>query len=185
MPSWDGSPETWDSFSIEVDVFIKQEPKWKEAQQVAKLLGALRNQGKDLHAALSESERDKIVTKESFKQFLRGHLLETAGPELGRNLRAWQKLRRQPKEGMRLYILRHRQLLSKLERSVNDTDVGKMMRVKLRSLIDAAKSKIVLEERTARIKEQLRRSRADNVHGKTDAKHSFDKAQSETGSEQG
>ena len=71
VPSWDGTPQTWESFNIDVDIFVKQEPPWKEPQQIAKLLGALKNQAKDLHAALSESERDKITTKETFKEYLR------------------------------------------------------------------------------------------------------------------
>ena len=159
VPSWDGSPETWPDFEIEVDIFVKQEPRWKEAQQIAKLLGALKNQAKNLHAALSESERDKIVTKEIFKQYLRGHLLETSIPELGRNLRAWQKIRRLPKEGMRLYILRHRQLLNKLERSVNESDVSKAVHSKLRSMIDKAKTKLIMKERAEQLKAQAKEHR--------------------------
>ena len=159
VPSWDGSPETWPDFEIEVDIFVKQAPKWQEPQQIAKLLGALKNQAKSLHAALSEGERDKIVSKEVFKQYLRGHLLETSVPELGRNLRAWQKIRRLPKEGMRLYILRHRQLLSKLEKSVNESDVSRNLKTKLRSIIDAAKAKLVMKERADRLKAQAQEAR--------------------------
>ena len=180
VPSWDGTPQTWETFNIEVDIFCKQEPSWKEPQQIAKLLGALKNQAKDLHAALSESERDKIISKEIFKEYLRGHLLETSIPELGRNLRSWQKLKRLPREGMRLYILRHRQLLSKLEKSVNETDVSRQMRVKLRSLIDAAKAKTVMSERAERLKAEARAKKRSPTPS-----HYSERAPSELGGSQG
>ena len=91
IPSWDGSPETWEEFEVEVDLFCRRKPDWQEAQQIAQLLGALKGTPKSLHLALSEKERAKITTKEIFKKYLKGNLLETSVPELGRNLRAWQK----------------------------------------------------------------------------------------------
>ena len=142
VPCWDGQPETWDDFDIAVDVFVSQKPGWQEAQQVAKLVGVLKDNPKKLYNALSKEERAKITTKEVFKRYLKSHLLETSVPELGRNLRSWQKLRRLPKEGMRIYILRHRQLLNKLEKSVNESDVSAQLKTKLRTMIDQFKSSV-------------------------------------------
>ena len=130
--SWDGSPETWEEFEVEADLFCRRKPACQEAEQVASLLSALKGIPKSLLLALSEKERAKITTKEIFKKYLKGKLLETSVPELGRNLRAWQKLSRLPKEGMRIYILRHRQLLSRLERSVNESEVAAQLQLRLR-----------------------------------------------------
>ena len=156
IPSWDGSPETWEEFEVEVDLFCRRKPAWQEAQQIASLLSALKGTPKSLHLVLSEKERAKITTKEIFKKYLKGNLLETSVPELGRNLRAWQKLRRLPKEGMRIYILRHRQLLSKLERSVNESEVAAQLQLRLRKMVDDFKAKKVLYERAEKLKREAK-----------------------------
>ena len=57
---------------------------------------------------------------------------------------------------MRLYILRHRQLLSKLEKSVNEADVSRQLRVKLRGMIDSAKAKVVMQERAERLRAEAK-----------------------------
>ena len=158
IPSWDGRPETWEEFEVEVDLFCRRKPAWQEAQQIASLLSALKGTPKSLHLALSGKERQarKITTKEIFEKYLKGNLLETSVPELGRNLRAWQKLRRLPKEGMRTYILRHRQLLSKLERSVNESEVSAQLQQKLRKMVDDYKAKKVLCERAEKLKREAK-----------------------------
>jgi hypothetical protein len=64
-------------------------------------------------------------------------------PELGKNFRAWVKLKRNPREGMRLFVLRHRQVLNKVESSLNETESGDSLSKKLRDMIDKNKLTII------------------------------------------
>ena len=86
--------------------------------------------------ALSDEERDKLVSKSALLEFLRLHLLESAIPELGRAFRNWLKIRRENKESMRLYILRHRQVLSRMEKALNESKTSTDVENKLNSEVD-------------------------------------------------
>ena len=80
IPAWDNKPETFDEHFIEVDTFVRQFPKWKEGIAIAKILGALQGQSKQLLQALSEVERDKISTKVAYRSFLRATCLKSGYP---------------------------------------------------------------------------------------------------------
>ena len=152
IPSWDGRPESWEQHLIELKIFCLQAPNWKESQQIAKVLGNLKDEPKQLYSSLSEVERRKITSRAAYVQYIEGHLLESAIPELGRHFRAWIRVKRENKEGMRLLVVRHRQDLSKVERSLQESSTSKKLNDKLRAIIDGEKMKIVMDERAASLR---------------------------------
>ena len=156
IPTWDGLPEGWEKYEIKIDNFCDQAERWKEPQQIAKLLSRLTGNAEKLFASLSEVERRKVKDRTTFKSYLKRHLLEQAVPELGKNFRAWVKLKRNPREGMRLFVLRHRQVLNKVESSLNETEAGDSLSKKLREMIDKNKLEIMVAERTARVKGKMK-----------------------------
>ena len=97
VPTWNGEPEGWEDFIISVETFIKQKEPWKEGQQIARIINKFDKKGKPwrLLVSLSETERAKLVTKEALLAYLKGNLLESAIPELGRHFRAWIKFKRE------------------------------------------------------------------------------------------
>jgi len=154
IPIWDNKPETFDEHFIEVDIYVRQFPKWKEEIAIAKILGSLQGQSKQLLQALSEVEREKISTKAAYRSFLRGHLLEVGIPERGRSFRSWLKLRRQPKEGMRLFLTRHRQLLTKMEATLNEGQNQKSLISRMKKEIAKQKLDLLLKEKAERLDEE-------------------------------
>ena len=143
----DNRPETFDEHLLEVDIFVRGWDHWKEPQAIAKILGELSGDSKKLLKALSETEREKVNSKAAYKAFIRGHLLETAVPELGRAFRNWVKLRRQPKEGMRLYLQCRRQLLTRMQTTLNESNTQNQLKLKLMSVIKGQKLEILMEEK--------------------------------------
>ena len=170
IPIWDGKPETFDEHFVEVDLYCRQFPTWKEGIAIAKILGQLQGQSRLLMQSLSEAERSKVTTKLAYRTFLRGHLLETGIPELGRSFRSWLKLRRQPKEGMRLFLARHRQLLAKMESTLNEGHTQKTIAAKLKKLIDEQKLELLMQEKKETIRDQINKNKwersKDTIHGK-------------------
>ena len=152
IPDWDGRPETWEDFRIRTTAYVRQADPWKEGQQISKIIGKMGSNPSSkpwkLIQALSDEERDKLITKSALLDFLRLHLLESAIPELGRNFRAWIKIKRENKESMRLYIMRHRQVLSKMEKSLNESKTASEVESKLHSEVDRERLKILTTERT-------------------------------------
>ena len=135
IPDWDGRPETWEDFRIRTTAYVRQADPWKEGQQISKIIS---NMGANpnskpwkLIQALSDEERDKLISKSAFLEFLRLHLLESAIPELGRAFRNWIKIRRENKESMRLYTMRHRQVLSRMEKALNESKTSTEVESKL------------------------------------------------------
>jgi hypothetical protein len=57
---------------------------------------------------------------------------------------------------MRLFVLRHRQVLNKVESSLNETEAGDSLSKKLREMIDKNKLEIMVAERTARVKGKMK-----------------------------
>ena len=164
IPSWDGRPESWEQHLIELEIFCLQAPSCKESQQIAKVLGNLKDEPKRLYSSLSEVERRKITSRAAYVQYIKGHLLESAIPELGRHFRAWIRVKRENKEGMRLFVLRRRQTLSKVERSLQESSTSKKLNDKLRTIIDGEKMKIVMDERAASLRSARTSYSSKSVH---------------------
>ena len=147
IPAWDNRPETFDEHLIEVDIFVRGWDHWKEPQAIAKIFRELSGDSKKRLKALSETEREKVNSKAAYKAFIRGHLLETAVPELGRAFRNWVKLRRQPKEGMRLYLQRHKQLLTRMQTTLIESNIQSQLKLKKMIVIKYRKMEIFMEEK--------------------------------------
>ena len=170
IPTWDGSPEAFDDFTISLSNFCKEAETWKEPQQIAKVIGKFNKNEKPwrLLAALSESERDKITTRKALLEYLKGHLMESAVPELGRNFRSWVRLRREPRESMRIFVLRHRQVLAKMETSLNQAQTSSELENRLKLLIDKSKLKKLSSERAEKLR-KLRKQKQNQLSGTSGA----------------
>jgi hypothetical protein len=125
IPTWDGTPEKWDTYVIEVGVHLKTEPSWKISQKIAKLISRLTSKAWELVEQTEESSLDALITKELYLGFLKKNLLASAVPELGRHFRKWYAFRRLKSESMKLYVMRHRKMFIDLEKamSLNDAPV--------------------------------------------------------------
>ena len=164
---------------MEVDIFVRGWDHWKEGQAIAKILGALQGASKALLKAISETEREKITTKTAYKSFIRGHLLETAVPELGRAFRSWLKLRRLPKEGMRVYLTRHQQILAQMERTLNESQVQKQLHDKLMVIIKDQKTEVLMSKHLESLRlSKARDKKSENGSVKGSAKGSVKSAAS-------
>ena len=156
VPTWDGDPGKWEEFVITTETFLKQVEPWKESQQIARIINHFDKRGKPwrLLISLSESERAKLTTKANLFAYLKGNLLESAIPELGRHFRAWIKFKRDSGESMRVFILRHRQTLAKMEASLNQAQASADLKAKLRGFIDKAKLKLLSAEYAEKVAEK-------------------------------
>ena len=132
VPSWDGSPETYDTYEIKVGIFLRTGARWKEPELIAELVSKLEGKAWSLIEQISEEERDKLNSREVFLNFLKKNLLEAAVPELGKLFKRWQVFKRQGKESMKLYVMRHRKVLSRLEKALSQVDDGKELTRKLK-----------------------------------------------------
>ena len=148
VPTWNGEPDHWEDFVISLETFVKQREVWKEGQQIARIINRFDKKGKPwkLLVSLSEQERAKLTTKDALISYLKGNLLESAIPELGRHFRNWIKFRRDNGESMRVFILRHRKTLNKMESTLNLAQASADLKMKLRGQIDKIKLKILSEE---------------------------------------
>ena len=135
VPSWDGDIEKWERYKLQVHYYLKQAPYWKRSYQIAKLVRALKGKCWSLVEKLPEKSREQLEKSEDvFLAFLKKHLLEGEIPELGRIFRLYLSFRRQKKESMVLYTLRHRELLTKLGKnmkSVQGNDLQKYLEKEL------------------------------------------------------
>ena len=84
VPSWDGTPDTFDTYEVKLGIFLKTGPKWKESELISEAVSKLEGKAWQLIEQISEDERDKIDSKEVLLTFLRKNLLEAAVPELGK-----------------------------------------------------------------------------------------------------
>ena len=159
VPTWNGEPDHWEDFVISLETFVKQREVWKEGQQIARIINRFDKKGKPwkLLVSLSEQERAKLTTKDALISYLKGNLLESAIPELGRHFRNWIKFRRDNGESMRVFILRHRKTLNKMESTLNLAQASAELKMKLRGQIDKIKLKILSEEHAARIRPKVPR----------------------------
>ena len=153
IPDWDGRPETWEDFRIRTTAYVRQADPWKEGQQISKIISKMganpNSKPWKLIQALSDEERDKLISKSAFLEFLRLHLLESAIPELGRAFRNWIKIRRENKESMRLYTMRHRQVLSRMEKALNESKTSTEVESKLTLEVDKERLNILTRERNS------------------------------------
>jgi hypothetical protein len=148
VPSWDGSPENFDSYEVKVGIFLRTGAKWKEPELIAELISKLEGKAWQLIEQIAEEEREKIQTREIFLTFLKKNLLEAAVPELGKMFKKWQVFKRQGKESMKLYIMRNRKMLSRLERALSQVDDGKDLTLKLRNAINEQCLKVQISTRS-------------------------------------
>ena len=119
IPSWSGTPETFDTYKVQVKYFLKSKPSFQQSQQIAKLIRQLRGRAWELIEKLPETSKEKLEkSQEIFFNFLKKHLLEGELPELGRCFKNYLQLRRSRKESMQLYIMRNRGALEKLEKAM-------------------------------------------------------------------
>ena len=119
MPTWDGSIEAFDSYTVQVKYFLKSKPHWQRSQQIAKLIRNLKKKAWELIEKLPESSKDKLESSEEvYFGFLKKHLLEGEIPELGRCFKQYLSLRRQKRESMILYVMRNRVALDKLDKAM-------------------------------------------------------------------
>ena len=146
VPSWDGTPDAFDTYEVKLGIFLKTGPKWKESELISEAVSKLEGKAWQLIEQISEDERDKIDSKEVPLTFLRKNLLEAAVTELGKMFRRWQVFKRIGKESMKLYIMRHRKMLSKLEKALGQVDDGKELTSKLRKSIEEHCRKVQLEK---------------------------------------
>ena len=156
VPSWNGEPEAWEDFVISTETFLKTREPWKESQLIAQIINRFDKKGKPwrLLVSLSETERAKLVSKDALLSYLKGNLLESAIPELGGHFRAWIKFRREGGESMRVFILRHRKTINKMENSLNLAQTSTDLKSKLRLFIDKAKLKILSQEHATKVRKQ-------------------------------
>ena len=141
IPTWDGTPEKWDTYVIKVGVHLKTEPKWKLSQTIAKLISRLTSKAWELVEQTEESSLDALTTKELYLAFLKKNLLASAVPELGRHFRKWYAFRRLKSESMKLYVMRHRKMLIDLEKAMSLVDNGAEIKLQLADLVTKARLK--------------------------------------------
>ena len=141
IPTWDGSPEKWDTYVIKVGVHLKTEPKWKLSQTIAKLISRLTSKAWELVEQTEESSLDALTTKELYLGFLKKNLLASAVPELGRHFRKWHAFRRLKSESMKLHVMRHTKMLMDLEKAMSLVDNGVEIKVQLADLVTKARLK--------------------------------------------
>ena len=154
VPSWNGEPEAWEDFVISTETYLKTREPWKESQLIAQIISRFDKKGKPwrLLVSLSETERAKLVSKDALLSYLKGNLLESAIPELGRHFRAWIKFKRETGESMRVFILRHRKTLNKMENSLNLAQTSTDLKSKLRVMIDKFKLKLLSAEHAEKVR---------------------------------
>ena len=115
VPTWSGEIELFDSYKVKVKYFLRTKPEWQKSQQLARLIQGLRGKAWDLIERLPESSKEKLESSEEVLfGFLKKHLLEGEIPELGRCFKSYLTLKRQKRESMVLYCMRHRVCLDKL-----------------------------------------------------------------------
>ena len=138
VPSWDANVETWEKYRLQVHYYLKQVPYWKQPYQIAKLVRNLRGKCWALIEKLPEKSRAQLEKNEEvFLGFLKKHLLQGEIPELGRIFKLYLGLKRQKGESMMMYVIRHRELLNKLGksmRSVQGNDLEKHLKKKLKDI---------------------------------------------------
>ena len=128
-PTWDGTSENFERYELKLHYFIRQQPSWKESQQLARAIRSLKSKAWDLVERLSEKGREQLEKSEKvYIAFLRKHLLDGEVPELGRQFRLYLGLHRLRKESMLLYVLRHRELLHKLGKNIQSVE-GKQLKL--------------------------------------------------------
>ena len=164
VPSWDGTPEKWDTYVIKTGIFMKTQPEWKAPNLIAELMQRLEGRAWDLIEQISEEQQEKLVNRKIFLQFLKESLLESAVPELGRFFRKWQGFKRQRRETMKLYVLRHRHVLGRLEKAMQSVDDGKELYDKVTKLVEGKKRVLSMVDGSATSKSsKARTSKASSV----------------------
>ena len=138
VPTWDGEIEGWERYKVDVRYFLKTKPNWQKSQQLARLIRNLKRRAWDLIERLPEESKERLEADEqTFITFLKRHLLEGEIPELGRSFRSYLSFRRAAKESMQLYIMRHREQLSKLGKAlkaVEGDELAKLLKLKTENI---------------------------------------------------
>ena len=123
IPTWDGTPDAWERYKLQVEYYLKTRPPWEAKYLLAKLIRSLTGKCWSLIEKLPQSSRAQLEeSPEVFLQFLKKHLLEGVLPEVGRVFRNYLTIRRQKQESMMLYCLRHRESLSKLKKAMSSVE---------------------------------------------------------------
>ena len=123
MPSWDGTAEKFEEYQVRAQIYVNGVESWKHPERISNLVQALQDTAWGVILNLSESEGENLQkTFRSFIDFLKLSCTETAGPQLGRRFKEWQKFRRLKGESMRVYCRRYRTQLGKLEASMKQVE---------------------------------------------------------------
>jgi hypothetical protein len=129
VPTWDGSPDSWEKYQLQVEYFFKTKPHWEKPYLLAKLIKALTGKCWTLIEKLPQTSRLQLEkSPEIFLSFLKKHLLEGVLPELGRVFRNYLPIRRNRSESKMLYCLRHREALSKLRKAMSSIETDGLQR---------------------------------------------------------
>ena len=115
VPSWDGTPESYEVYKTKARWFVKGFKPWEQEMAVSKLVVKLTGRAWDAIQQLPE-ERCHFEDFPAFLLFLQQSCLESAIPESGRIFREYfTKFRRQKGETMKMYVQRHQNQLSKID----------------------------------------------------------------------
>ena len=60
IPSWSGTPETFDTYKVQVKYFLKSKLSFQQSQQIAKLIRQLRGRAWELIEKLPETTKEKL-----------------------------------------------------------------------------------------------------------------------------
>ena len=146
IPIWDGSADAWEQFQTKLSWYLRRGKPHEESFLIARVIGKLTGKAWTIIEQVPENQRDKLCTKATFIKFLKKNLLDGAVPELGRKFKSWLNLRRSRKESMKLYIMRNRTALQKLEKSLksvdNGTELGKLLNSELAKHLVTGKGKV-------------------------------------------
>jgi hypothetical protein len=69
VPTWDGSPEAFETYEVKVGIFMKTQPRWKEPELVAELVSKLEGKAWQLIEQISEEEREIKSAPKNFSSF--------------------------------------------------------------------------------------------------------------------
>ena len=131
LPTWDGETDKFEEFKQKVKWYILGTKKAERPLVTARIAGSLTGSAWRVLEDLPEEKKEELVmsgSPESLLAFLKESLMDSAIPEAGKYVREYlYKFRRNRGESMKLYVQRHRTLMSRLEKAMKMVEGTKIL----------------------------------------------------------